>query len=108
MLDAIKLRECFQVIVAAEDVAIGKPNPEGYLKTTRLMQEKTGLKFGPADCLIIEDAPTVIRAVKAEGFRTLGVATSYPLSALSDADHAVSQLTPTDILKHIPHLKIGS
>ncbi len=107
MLEGINLRDCFRVIVAAEDVAHGKPNPEGYLKTAQLVREQTGLKFSPKDCLIIEDAPTVIRSVRAEGFHTLGVATSYPMSELSDAEYVVARLTPAEILKQIPHLKIG-
>lgn len=107
MLEGINLRDCFRVIVAAEDVIHGKPNPEGYLKTAQLVREQSGLKYTPKDCLIIEDAPSVIRSVKAEGFHTLGVATSYPMSALSDADHVVARLTPAEILKQIPHLKIG-
>jgi HAD superfamily hydrolase (TIGR01509 family) len=108
MLEGVNLRDCFQVIVAAEDVKAGKPSPEGYLLTTSLISEKHGLKLTPKDCLIIEDAPTVIRSVKQAGFKTIGVATSYPLSALTDADYAVSRLTPSEVLKHIPHLKLGA
>ena len=63
-----------------------------------------GLK--PADCLIVEDAPTVIRSAKAVGFRTLGVATSYPLEKLSDADYAVSAIYPHPVKKLIPGLKL--
>ncbi len=107
MLEGINLRDCFRVIVAAEDVTHGKPNPEGYLKTMELIREQAGVKLTPRDCLIIEDAPTVIHAVKAVGFRTLGVAGSYPMSALTHADHSVGRLTPAEILKQIPHLKIG-
>jgi HAD superfamily hydrolase (TIGR01509 family) len=107
MLEGINLRDCFKVIVAAEDVAEGKPNPEGYLTTARLVSEQTRTKLTPKDCLVIEDAPTVIRAVKAAGFRTLGIAGSYPLSALSDADHAVARLSPAELLRQIPHLKFG-
>jgi len=107
MLEGISLRDCFQVITAAEDVTQAKPHPEGYLKTARLLREQSGLKFGPEDCLVIEDAPTVISAVKAEGFQTLGVATTYPMSALTDADFIVARLTPAEVLKQIPRLKIG-
>jgi len=107
MLEGINLRDCFPVIVAAEDVSVGKPSPEGYLLTTRLVAEHRSLRLMPKDCLVIEDAPTVIRAVKAEGFKTLGVATSYPLSALTEADYAVSSLRAAEVLKHIPQLKVG-
>jgi beta-phosphoglucomutase len=107
MLEGINLRDCFPVIVAAEDVKKGKPNPEGYLLAVELVQKQTGLKFGPKDCLIIEDAPTVIHTVNAEGFHTLGVATSYPLEALSHAKYKVARLNPAEVLRQIPMLKIG-
>ncbi len=107
MLEGVNLRDCFRVIVAAEDVSHGKPNPEGYLKTVKLLGEVVKTKLTPKDCLVVEDAPTVIRSVKAEGFRTLGVAGSYPLSALTDADHAVARLSPSEVLGQIPHLKLG-
>jgi HAD superfamily hydrolase (TIGR01509 family) len=107
MLEGIALRDCFRVIVAAEDVTVGKPDPEGYLKAAQLVREQTGLKFSPKDCLVIEDAPTVIRSVKAAGFHTLGVATSHALADLTDAHHAVARLIPAEVLRQIPQLKIG-
>jgi HAD superfamily hydrolase (TIGR01509 family) len=107
MLEGINLRDCFPVIVSAEDVKKGKPSPEGYLLTVELISKQSGRQLTPKDCLIIEDAPTVIRSVKAEGFQTMGVATSYPIKALSDANYVVTRLTPSEVLKQIPTLKIG-
>ena len=40
----------------------------------------------------MEDAPTVIRSVRAVGFPVLAVATSYPLEKLADANWAVKSL----------------
>src|SRR5689334_19317697 len=40
MLEGISLRECFPVIVAAEDVTVGKPDPQGYLMSIKLLGEK--------------------------------------------------------------------
>jgi len=106
MLEGVSLRDCFQVIVAAEDVAVGKPDPSGYLLTLKLLSEKTKKTLAPADCLVVEDAPTVIRSVKSVGFPTLGVATSYPLMKLSDADWAVKTLRPDEVLAEVPRLKL--
>ena len=58
----------------------------------------------PADCLIVEDAPTVIREVKRIGFPTLAVATSYPVERLAEADYVVPSLRPEDVRK-VPELK---
>jgi HAD superfamily hydrolase (TIGR01509 family) len=107
MLEAICLRDCFSVIVAAEDVTVGKPDPQGYLKSVELMSEKMNRTLKPADCLIVEDAPTVIRSVRAAGFPVLGVATSYPLEKLSDANWATPSLKRADLHRAMPHLKFG-
>jgi HAD superfamily hydrolase (TIGR01509 family) len=107
MLEGINLRDCFHVIVAAEDVTVGKPDPQGYLLTTKLLSEKIKASLAPADCLVIEDAPTVIRSTRAVGYKVLGVATSYPLEKLSDAHYAVKSLEPQVVQRVIPELKLG-
>lgn len=107
MLEGIALRDCFSVIVAAEDVTVGKPDPQGYLLTTDLIGKKIGKTIKPKDVLIVEDAPSVIKSVNAVGFSTLGVATSYAIEKLNDANWAVKTLEPKNVLKLIPELKIG-
>jgi len=106
MLEGIALRDCFPIIVAAEDVAVGKPDPSGYLLTLRLLSEKIKKQLTPAECLVVEDAPTVIRSVKAVGFPTLAVATSYPLMKLTDADWQVKTLRPQEVLEQVPKLEL--
>ena len=105
MLEGIALRDCFPVIVSSEDVAVGKPDPQGYLLTTRLLSEKVRKSFEPKDCLVIEDAPTVIRSVKSVGFPTLAVATSYSPERLADADWIVKSLVPLEVKRVLPELK---
>ena len=107
MLEGLALRDCFSVIVAAEDVDVGKPDPRGYVLTTKLLSEKSSNKkpLKPADCLIVEDAPTVIREVKRVGFPTLAVTTSYPAEKLAEADYVVPSLRPEEVRKKVPQLK---
>ena len=115
MLEGVALRDCFSVIVAAEDVTAGKPDPQGYLLTLELLSEKiarsasnagaAAAPLKPADALVVEDAPKVIQSVKAVGFPTLGVATSYPLMKLADADWQTKSLRPDEVLEQIPQLK---
>ena len=66
--------------VSADDVTLGKPNPEPYLKGAEC------LKVDPASCLVFEDAPSGIRAAHAAGMKTLAVPTTYPAEELADAD----------------------
>ena len=106
MLEGLALRDCFSVIVSAEDVDVGKPDPRGYVLTARLLSEKFARRpLKPADCLIVEDAPTVIREVKRVGFPALAVATSYPVEKLAEADYVVRSLRPEDVRKKVPALK---
>lgn len=76
-----------KVMITAEDVSTGKPNPEGYhLAATRL-------GFDPAECLVVEDAPAGVGAGRANGGRVIAVATSHDPSVLTDADVILSDLT---------------
>lgn len=108
MLEGIALRDCFAVIVAAEDVEVGKPDPSGYLLAARLLSDKLKLPrpLKPADCLVVEDAPTVIRSVKAAGFPTLAVAGSYPEIKLTDATWIVRSLRPDEVARQVPELRL--
>ncbi len=109
MLEGLSLRDCFGTIVAAEDVTKGKPDPEGYLLTARLVSERAKLKepLKPADCLVVEDAPAVIHSVRKADFKTLAVATSYPRASLGEANWVCDSLTPDDVKRVIPQLKLG-
>lgn len=108
MLEGISLRDCFSAIVAAEDVTVGKPDPMGYLMTMKLMGDKAHRPLQPADCLIVEDAPSVIHSVRAVGFPVLAVATSYPLEKLAEANWRTPSLEAGEIRKAMPHLNLDA
>ena len=67
-------------LVVAEDVEIGKPDPRCYL----LGRSCLGLVQG-ASILVIEDAPSGIKAGKAAGFDVLALATTHRTDQLKDA-----------------------
>jgi sugar-phosphatase len=60
------------VMITAEDVSAGKPDPAGY----RLAARRLGLE--PADCLIFEDASVGIQAAEAAGAALMIVTTTHP------------------------------
>jgi mannitol-1-/sugar-/sorbitol-6-phosphatase len=49
------------ILIAAEDVRRGKPDPEGFLKAAALLNVPIG------DCLAFEDSPAGVAAAKAAG-----------------------------------------
>jgi sugar-phosphatase len=61
-----------RVLVGADDVARGKPSPEGYLRAAEL--------FGvaPDRCLVLEDTPAGAQAGRAAGARVVGLRTTFP------------------------------
>ena len=75
-------------IVSADDVVNGKPDPEPYLRGAELIHA------APADCLVIEDAPSGIQAGKAAGCRVLGVLGTSTVEELlaAGADWVVASL----------------
>ena len=59
------------VMITAEDVKAGKPDPAGYL----LAAQRLGLE--PADCLIFEDATVGIQAAEAAGASLMIITTTH-------------------------------
>jgi sugar-phosphatase len=75
------------ILICAEDVAAGKPSPEGYL------QAAAGLGFDASQCLVIEDAPAGIAAGLAAGAQVLAVTTTHDADQVSSADVIVADLS---------------
>ena len=73
-LTAVRMRAAAlsvpQILVGADDVLHGKPDPEGYQRAARL------LGVDPARCLVVEDAPAGLEAGRAAGARVIAVATT--------------------------------
>ncbi len=107
ILDSRGLGEYFPVIVAADDVENGKPDPEGYLishdRMNRYLAETPACESGnhqpfkPGEILVIEDSPWGILAAKNAGFCCLAVMTSYDGSALNQADRIVEKLSDISV-----------
>lgn len=94
-LDVLKLARP-QYLVVAEDVEVGKPDPRCYL----LGRSQLGLDEN-ASILVIEDAPSGIKAGKAAGFKVLALATTHDIAQLKDAgaDWIIQDLRSLKLLK---------
>ncbi len=75
-----------EVVVSADDVTHGKPDPEPYV----LAASRLGV--APEQCLVVEDAPSGIAAARAAGCAVLAVVTTTPEANLF-ADLVVQELS---------------
>jgi sugar-phosphatase len=78
------------VLISAEDVSAGKPEPDPY----RTAAER--LQLDPAECLAIEDSPAGLTSARAAGCKTLGLLTTHKREDL-EADLVTPDLTAVRI-----------
>ena len=91
-LHALALSTAFDAVVAGDEVAHGKPDPEIYLRAAHL------LEVAPARCLAIEDSPNGVLSAAAAGMRVLGVRTSRTADvSLPGATWIVASLEDFDL-----------
>jgi len=76
-----------RTMITASDIHHGKPDPEPYLKGA------AALRIPARECIVVEDAPSGIRAGKAAGMRVIGVPTTYPVEQLGEANVLVKRLS---------------
>jgi sugar-phosphatase len=74
-------------MVCGDEVAHGKPDPEGYLAAA------AKLGIAPAGCVIVEDAPSGVEAAHNAGMRVIAVTTTHPAKELSAADAVTDTLS---------------
>ncbi|HEY2377243.1 MAG TPA: HAD-IA family hydrolase [Gemmatimonadaceae bacterium] len=92
-----------QILITGDDVARGKPDPEGYLAAA------AALGVAPADCVVIEDAPAGLEAAGAAGMRSVGIAGTVPASELRSATVVVPSFAVLRISlsAHSPRIHLG-
>jgi sugar-phosphatase len=71
------------VVIAAEDVAAGKPDPEGYLKAAERLHCKAG------NAIVFEDSNAGLEAGRAAGFRAFGISATLNSAFPEDVDWIV-------------------
>jgi beta-phosphoglucomutase len=82
MVEVLNLGRDLDAIVAAEDVSVGKPDPQVFVKAA----ERLGVP--PAACVVVEDAAAGVEAARRAGMRCIGVSATGVL----DADVFVTSL----------------
>jgi len=105
MLEEARLRPFFAVVVSAEQVKKGKPDPEGFLLTLQKLNRivspaQAGIQnhILPNQCIVIEDSHWGLEAAKAAGMHTVAVTNSYDADQLAMAEKIVTQLGELSIV----------
>jgi mannitol-1-/sugar-/sorbitol-6-phosphatase len=80
-------------MVTADDVTQGKPHPQPYLKGAEI------LGLNPVDCVVLEDAPSGLKAARAAGCRSFGIPTTYRRDELVDATVILESLQQLSVRK---------
>jgi beta-phosphoglucomutase len=75
MLRVAGLERFFDAVVSAEDVTIGKPDPQVFLKAAEM------LGVAPSRSVVVEDAAAGIEAARRAGMRSIGVTKNGQLAA---------------------------
>jgi beta-phosphoglucomutase len=84
VVEAAGLTECFRVIVSSDDVAHGKPDPEGYLAALDAL--------GTRDALVFEDTEAGIASAKAAGLHVIAKVGTLEPERLRQADELVERI----------------
>lgn len=78
------------VLITADDVGRGKPDPEPYLLGARR------LAVDPGGCVVVEDAPAGLTAAGAAGMRRVAVTTTHRADELQ-ADAVIGDLSAMQV-----------
>jgi beta-phosphoglucomutase family hydrolase len=95
LLNSLKIKEFFDVIITAAEVEKGKPDPDVFLIAADTINIK------PENCIVIEDAPVGIEAAKRAGMKSIALTTTHNKEELVEAQLIIedlSKITIDDIL----------
>jgi HAD superfamily hydrolase (TIGR01509 family) len=94
VIDAVlalkNLRQHFEVTVSSSDVPHGKPAPDIFLQTAKLL----GLQ--PSECCVIEDSGPGVCAANAAGMAVIAITNSLPREKLCQATWVVDDYEEID------------
>jgi HAD superfamily hydrolase (TIGR01509 family) len=95
-LDREGLTSLFTAIVAAEDTPRSKPAPDPYRLAVAHLRAATGQPIECCDCVALEDSRWGLESARTAGLKTVAVAQTYDIGALS-ADLAIPSIAALDL-----------
>jgi len=97
ILEQAHLRHFFEVIVSAEQLKKGKPNPDGFLLTLQRLNERSEEPVLANQCVVIEDSHWGLEAANAAGMHTVAITNSYDAEELALAEKIITRLSDLSI-----------
>ena len=87
VVEAAGLADCFRAVVTSDDVAHGKPDPEGYVRTLELLESD------PGRAVVFEDTEAGVASARAAGVgRVFAMRTTLEPHRLAEADELIDRL----------------
>lgn len=88
VIEAAGLASLFTAIVTSDDIAHGKPDPEGYQRALELL----GGKLDPSDVLVFEDTEAGIASARGAGMHVVAVGGTLVPERLAEAEEIVDRV----------------
>jgi beta-phosphoglucomutase len=92
MLAGSVIENSFDVIVSADDVSKGKPDPEGYLLALKKLNAVSDFPISARQCVVIEDSHWGIVSAKKAAMHVIAVTNSYAADQLKDAEMIIDSV----------------
>ena len=89
LMDKISLTKYFNIMVSGDEFKNGKPEPDIFIQTAKLLQENA------ADCIVIEDSTNGIKAAKAANMKCI----AYKNKSTRGQDISMADLVIDDFIK---------
>lgn len=91
VVNKMKIRNLFEIILSGDDVKRGKPNPEIFIKTAKYLNVK------PEKCLVIEDGTAGVIAAQKAKMKCIAVGDHIDKSVLNKKSVYVNALKQVDL-----------
>ncbi len=97
ILEHANLHTFFKIVVSAEDVKKGKPDPEGFIIALQRLNKEVSPAISADQCIVIEDSHWGLESAVAAGMHTVAVTNSYGAEQLNLAEKTVDNLSELTI-----------
>jgi beta-phosphoglucomutase family hydrolase len=93
VLNHVRVKQYFDVIIDGNSVSKGKPNPQIFLKAA------ANLNMPPENCVVFEDSIAGIKAANAAQMKVVGITTGQPADKLQPSNLVITDFTELTVEK---------